>query len=275
MDWGLVLMSQGIAPIIDEGAAGQGWGLLVPTTDYPAALRAIQLYRRENRHWRWHWLAPVQERGRPFDWRVSWWSLLLVALYLVSHAPGSNFQARGCMDNFAVRAGEWWRLFTAILLHADIAHLVSNVGFGTLLLGLTMGRFGAGLGLLTTYLAGAGGNLAALVIYPGPHLGVGASGMVMGGLGMLSAQFIGRLRRGAIGRRQVFRAGMAGVMLFALLGLNPETDVVAHLGGFATGLALGGLAAWCPPRWRNPQTDLAAACLFGGLLVFTGWRGFH
>lgn len=53
MDWALVLASQGVNAIIDDGADGPGWGLIVDTADYPAAIRAIRLYRQENRHWRW------------------------------------------------------------------------------------------------------------------------------------------------------------------------------------------------------------------------------
>jgi membrane associated rhomboid family serine protease len=63
--------------------------------------------------------------------------------------------------------------------------------------------------------------------------------------------------------------------LFVLFGLSPETDVVAHFGGFVAGLALGGLLVCLPPRWQNPWTDAAAATLFGGLLLATGWLAFR
>lgn len=273
MDWGLVLMSQGIEATIDDGAEGAGWCLWVSAADHPAALRAIRLYRLENRHW--HWRQPLPWRGFHFDWKVVFWGLLLVAVHVVSLTARADFQAAGCMSNSAVRAGEWWRIFSAMLLHADVAHLMSNVSLGMIFLGLAMGRFGSGLGLLAAYLAGAAGNVAGLLFYPEPHSGLGASGMVMGGLGLLAAQSLTLLRHGFIGRQQMFRGILAGVMLFVLFGLSPETDVLAHFTGFVTGLALGGMLLWLPPNWQDRRTDSAAAIIFGGLLAATGWLAFR
>jgi membrane associated rhomboid family serine protease len=273
MDWGLVLMSQGIAATIDDGADGAGWGLWVSTAEYPAALRAIRLYRLENRQW--HWRQPLPWRGFAFDGKVLFWGLLLVAVHVASLTSQADFQLAGRMDSAAVRGGEWWRVFTAMLLHADVAHLMSNVSFGLVFLGLAMGRFGSGLGLLAAYLAGAAGNVAGLLCYPEPHFGLGASGMVMGGLGLLAAQSVTLLRRGFIGRKQMLRSLLAGLMLFVLFGLSPGTDVLAHFTGFSMGLALGGVLLLLPPSWKNRKTDAAAAMIFGGVLVGTGWLAFH
>lgn len=273
MDWGLVLMSQGIVATIDEGAEGAGWGLWVSDADYQAALQAIRLYRLENRHWRWR--QPLPWRGFTFDWKVSFWGLLLVAFHVTGLSAPAKFQFAGGMDNSAVRAGEWWRIFSAMLLHADVVHLVSNVSFGMIFLGLAMGRYGSGLGLLAAYLAGAAGNVAGLLIYPETHLGLGASGMVMGGLGLLAAQSLTLLRHGFIGRQQMLRGLLAGVMLFVLFGLSPETDVLAHFTGFIMGLALGVVLLWLPPSWQNRRTNSAAAIILTGLLVATAWLAFR
>ena len=273
MDWGLVLMSQGIAATIDDGADGGGWCLWVPTPEYPAALRAIRLYRWENRHWRWR--QPLPWRGFHFDWKILLWALLLTVFHSVSFASGTAMEVAGCMDNRAVRLGEWWRIFSAMLLHANAAHLVSNISLGVVLLGLAMGRYGSGAGLLAAYLAGAAGNLAGLVLYPPSHRSLGASGMVMGGLGLLAVQSVPLLRRGVLGRKYVLRGLLAGLMLFVLLGLSPETDVVAHFGGFLAGLALGAVLVSLPKSWRNSTADTAAAIIFGGLLVVTSWLAFR
>jgi len=273
MDWGLVLLSQGIAATIDDGADGSGWGLWVSTTEYPAALRAIQQYQWENRHWRWR--QPMAWRGFRFDWKVSMWGLLLVAVHVASRTVRPDFQLAGCMDSAAVRTGQWWRVFTAMLLHADAAHLASNISFGMIFLGLAMGRYGSGLGLLAAYLAGAVGNVAGLCFYPEPHFGVGASGMVMGGLGLLAAQSVTLLRYAFIGRKQALRGLMAGVMLLVLFGMSPGTDVLAHFAGFITGLVFGAILLRLPPSWRTHKTDAAAAILFGGLVVATGWLAFR
>src|SRR6185295_492432 len=85
---------------------------------------------------------------------------------------------------------DWWRLFTAQLLHADLLHFATNAVFGFLLLGLAMGRYGNGVALLATFLAGAGGNIVSWLVYGASFRGLGASGMVMGALGLLAAQSV-------------------------------------------------------------------------------------
>ncbi len=273
MDWALVLASQGITAVIDDGADGPGWGLVVAEADYPAALQAIRLYRQENRHWRWR--QPLPWRGVVFDWRTCFWGALVMVFFFLGQMPHPDFETAGCMNNAAVRAGEWWRIFTAMLLHANVGHLAANVSIGLVLLGLAMGRFGTGLGLLAAYLAGAGGNVAGLLLYPPTHLGVGASGMIMGALGMLAAQSVQLLRGNSPNRKYVIRAVLAGVMLFALFGLSPDADVIAHLGGFVAGLLLGAILLSAPAGWQNSKTDLAAGLIFVGLLVVTSWLAFH
>lgn len=249
MDWGLVLASQGIMATIDDGATGEGWGLVVSAEDYPAAIEAIRLHRQENRHWRWR--QPISWRGLLFDWRVLFWAALTVAIYYFSQTTRPDLRFVGRMDNAAVQAGEWWRLFTAIFLHADIAHLIANVSFGLILLGLVMGRFGGGLGLLAAYFAGLMGNVAGLILYSQTHLGVGASGMVMGGLGLLAAQSLAFARNHPVQQKHVFRGILSGVMLFVLFGLSPGTDVIAHFSGFVAGLIFGGLLLLVPTRWQT------------------------
>ena len=268
MDWALVLASQGIGATIDDGADGAGWGLIVSASDYAAAVRAIELYRRENRHW--HWRRPLPWRGLLFDWKIIFWGLLLILFYGFTQSCRPDFQITGRMDNAAVNAGEWWRIFTAMLLHADVAHLAANVSLGLVLLGLAMGRYGT-MGLLAAYLAGAAGNVAGLWLYPESHRSLGASGMVMGGLGLLAAQSVLVFRHHPFGGKPVIKGVVAGVMLFVLFGLSPGTDIVAHLGGFIAGLLLGGSLLLSIKRWQNPRTELAAGIIFAGWLISTGW----
>ncbi|HZI31096.1 MAG TPA: rhomboid family intramembrane serine protease, partial [Candidatus Binatia bacterium] len=135
--------------------------------------------------------------------------------------------------------------------------------------------YGAGIGLLATYLAGAGGNVAGLLLYPASHLGVGASGMVMGALGMLAAQSAMSFRHNPLSRKNVVRGVLAGLMLFVLFGLNPDADVIAHLGGFVTGLMFGVILMWLPANWQNSKANAAAGILFAGLLVTTSWLAFR
>ena len=62
-----------------------------------------------------------------------------------------------------------------------------------------------------------------------------------------------------------------GVMLFVLLALTPGTDVMAHLGGFASGLVLGALLSLFPAVAQMPQTNLLSGLLFALLVIMPWW----
>ena len=265
MDWSLALISQGIESTIDHSDAG--WALIVATDEQDRALGTIRQYRAENSRWRW------RQEIRPeilFDWTSVVW-VVLISLFYWLETRNASLRDAGLMDSAAVSRGAWWRLFTAVFLHADPAHLAANATFGLLLLGLTMGRYGSGIGLLAAYLAGAGGNAVAWFFFRN-HLSLGASGMVMGCLGLLTAQSPRLLRNNPHALKYLFSGVAAGVLLFVLMGLDPQSDVLAHFGGFLTGLLLGILLALRPRFACSAAINLSASVLFCLLVVFAWWR---
>jgi membrane associated rhomboid family serine protease len=267
MDWSLVLISQGIESTIDYSEDGEGWGLLVADTDYTAALAALRQYNIENR--RRPWRQDVLGAGILFDWAsLAWVFLVVLFFWLNSHG---NLETAGIMDSAAVAHGQWWRLFTAMWLHADAGHLATNATIGLLLLGLVMGRYGTGVGLLAAYLAGAGGNVAAWLLSPSLHLSLGASGMVLGCLGLLAVQSFALWRQTPHAAKYIVTGIFAGVMLFVLLGLTPGTDVLAHAGGFVSGLLLGGVLSLIPGIAQRTWTNLTSGLVFAWLVVVPWW----
>ena len=268
MDWSLVLVSQGIESTIDFQDES-GWGLILPESESEHALGILRQYQLENRHWPWR--QEISSQGVLFDWGSIGWVVLVSFFYWIQTHANASFRADGLMDAVAVSHGEWWRLFTAIFLHADLGHLAMNASFGLLLLGLTMGRFGTGIGLLAAYLAGAGGNIATWLIYLDGHRSLGASGMVMGCVGLLAAQGL-FAARGHSNAWKYFVAGIAGgAMLFVTLGLNPQSDVLAHLGGFVSGLALGTVLRMRPRLAQNLAANIFAGLTFSLLVVLPWW----
>ncbi len=265
MDWSLVLTSQGIEVVIDQ-SPDAGWGLLIPAAEHARAAAAIGQYRVENRHWRWR--QPFYQKQLIFDWTSLVWVALVGVCYWLS-VRVLDLRALGMMDGEAVSHGQWWRLITAIFLHADLAHFASNAVFGFLLLGLAMGRFGGGVALLASFLAGVGGNLLAWLMDPG-HRSLGASGMVMGCLGLLAVQSVSLLRENPHARRLVFSSLLAGVMLFVLLGLGPGTDVAAHAGGFICGVLFGGGLLFFPKLPQSWPANFVCGIVFG-VLVGLAW----
>ena len=267
MDWSLVLISQEIETTIDFSEDGAGWGLLVAAQDHDQALGAIRQYQLENRRWPWR-----QEMFRPgllFDWGSLAWVCLIAVFYsLNTHA---DLHSAGLMDSAAVAHGQWWRLFTGIWLHADLGHLAANATLGVILLGLAMGRYGTGVGLLAAYLAGAGGNVIAWLLSGEPHRSLGSSGMVMGCLGLLAVQSFSLWRRTPHSAKHIVSGIVGGVLLFVLLGLTPGTDVLAHAGGFATGVLLGGLLTLTPGIAQRAGINFFSGLTFALLVIVPWW----
>ena len=263
MDWSLVLASQGIEHII-EHQEETGWALAVSEADHQKALTHIRLYRLENRHW-WH--RPIFQPGLIVDWRSTAWLFLIIVFYWWSEQR-TDLRTVGMWHGNALAHGEWWCLFTAIWLHADLAHLALNAVFGLVLLGLAMARYGSGVGLLAAYLAGVGGNLASCLVYDSTQRGLGASGVVMGALGLLAALSFPHLRHRTANKTRLFAGGIfGGLLLFVMIGVSPESDVIAHLGGFVSGLLLGSLLSLTPQFMHRPRVNLAAGILFATLVI--------
>ena len=270
LDWSLVLVSQGIESTIERGAEGGGWRLVVDAQDSQRAIQALRQYRAENRTPVWR--QTLAWTGLVFDWRSLAWFLLLGVIFILGETRFPHLNTAGMMDGKAVWSGEWWRLFTAVTLHRDLAHLASNITVGTLLLGLAMGSFGSGVGLLAAYLAGVGGNLARLFVYAGMHPSLGASGMIFGALGLLTGQTLGLLRGGLSNRQLLLRGLLSGFLLLILFGFNPDSDVIAHVGGFLAGVLLGGLLTLWPNRLgESALINRLAEVVCAGLVVTTWW----
>ncbi len=181
----------------------------------------------------------------------------------------------GASFHAAVRAGEWWRLWSAMFLHGGetlgqgLVHLGLNM-YGLFLLGwFVEPMFGRGRFLVIYAVAGLVGNLAS-VVNPNPEavLSLGASGAVMGLLGALLVAF--RARRGSGGEewRRAVRINLY-VLTAIQLGFGAVVHVVdnwAHVGGLLAGAA----TAWLlvpggPIRGRLGKAAVALALVALGV----------
>lgn len=266
MDWSLVLISQGMESIIERDSDSGAWILKITPENLVRGRAMIRQYLRENRQRRWHQELP--STGLLFDGRSVLWFMSLILIHSVVEAGMEGLRHAGRVDSIALSHGEWWRCFTAVMLHADIPHLVANTSSGIILLGFTMGAYGAGAALLGTILAGAFGNIFAFCFHEGAYHGLGASGQVMGALGMLAVYSLFHRRQAPAGTL-VWRAALGALMLFVILGLNPGTDVLAHLGGFLGGI-LTGIALSLSLRNQRDMLSLDNTLLFSSVLVMLG-----
>ena len=166
--------------------------------------------------------------------------LLLFGVLQASSAFDIDWQQAGLADSWKIVGGEWWRAFTALTLHADVAHLAGNIGFGVLFGILVSQHIGAAAAWLTILLAGASGNLINAYLHQSLHTSLGASTMVFAALGMLGVfalDYKPAYRQSKLRRSLPF---LATVALLAFTGTAGErTDVLAHLSGFFSGCASG------------------------------------
>jgi rhomboid protease GluP len=189
--------------------------------------------------------------------------LLMLGTGAQSLSPGGTSTPQALMQWGAKSSSsvlmdhEWWRLFTAMFIHAGILHLATNM-WCLWNLGLLGEPMLGPVGMVCVYtLSGAAGNLLGLAVdalmstVQGTALSqipsVGASGAVFGIAGLLiiflsrarlpiPAPELQRLRRSVI-----YFAGL-NFVLGAAISIAPtemKVDNMAHLGGFAMGLALG------------------------------------
>ena len=109
--------------------------------------------------------------------------------------------------------GEYWRLATSILVHADFQHFLANgLVFGVLAF-LLYGYYGASVYPGLTFLSGAIVTALALRTYPAQTWLVGASGVVYWMAGFWLALYLMLERRVSIGKRVVRAFGFGVIVL--------------------------------------------------------------
>ncbi len=227
------------------------WCLLVPDEQVPEAFEQLQLYEQENLK-----LArariPSRIRGGAKLGVVAYAAVLLGIYLLQSRGSlGIDWAAVGRVDSTAIRSGQWWRVITALTLHADLGHLIGNLVFGAFFGALLSRQLGGGVAWFAILASGATGN-ALNVLLQREHFAIGASTSVFGALGLLAAWLwlAGPLQRDTWARRWAPVVG--GLWLLTWLGTGGErTDIVAHLTGFVAGFVFGALLAHLPASGRS------------------------
>jgi membrane associated rhomboid family serine protease len=182
----------------------------------------------------------AMRRGEP----IVTWALIgaNVLVYLVTVAQGFGINSPGgklfndwLLYGPAVAQGDWWRLFTAAFLHANIAHIALNmlaIGW----LGGPVERYVGHLRYLGIYIvSGLAGSAGALVVTPNAQT-VGASGAVFGILGALL--IIEYQQTGSIAGQAFSLIVLNLVFSFTFSGISVGGHIGGLIGGIASMLAL-------------------------------------
>ena len=269
-EWSLVLISQGIETVIRKEEEPGGYFIEISLKEEWKALDVLRRFLVENRH------TPADEVAVGdyplFHPGSLLWGLFLTLIFYTDNSLGGNLKQHGMMVAKEVQSGEWWRLFTAIMLHGDLLHLIANFSFGFIFLGIAMGRFGSAYATWFSLAGGAAANAGALYMYPDSYRSLGASGMIMACLGMITLQNWGTIRNRSNSLHRIFPPLCAGILLFVLTGFSPESDVIVHSLGYLAGLGLGLFLSFIPEyHLQNPAANFRATFLLL-IWIITVWR---
>lgn len=174
-------------------------------------------------------------------------TILVFAAQLASQSLlGQDLPALfGLKANELILAGQLWRLFTPMLLHASILHLGFNM-YALYIFGPGLeASFGHGRFLALYILSGFAGNVLSFIFSAAPSLG--SSTAIFGLLGAEGVfLFQNRELLGGTARRALSNIIMvAAINLF--IGLSPGIDNWGHIGGLVGGTLFTWLAG---PRLR-------------------------
>jgi rhomboid protease GluP len=264
--WSLVLDAEGIAYRVIRRPDG-GWSVMVATADAERSLRALSAYEQENPPQPPSAVQPADRGGRYGGIAMA---VLLAVFFVVAPPilmPGSAFD-RGAAVAGLIRDGQLWRVVTALTLHADLAHLLSNMVGAALFATALCQILGFGVAAMVMLLAGAGGNWLNALIEPAGHVSVGASTAIFGAVGALVGVQLVRRRRLRASWLTVWSPVLAGLVLLALMGTAPQADVAAHVLGFLVGGALGAAVARLDLQAGDERHQWTLA--IGALIVIAG-----
>lgn len=254
---GLVILAMRLRYELVEGEEG-GFYLWVDEAEREAIYDQLAKYQKESKNWPPRPLAALPSDQPTAPLTLLAYAVVMIGFYAAQWAwPGLT--ELGASDTQKIFVGGQWELpMTALTLHGDIGHLVSNLMAG-ICFGFLLNRiFGAGLAWTLFVVAGYAGNcLNAWLYWPEPHGSIGASTATFGALGLLVGQALaGKFSPSAmtsLKHRAVPLA--AGIVILLLTGFGgPGIDVLAHVFGFAAGIPLGALGFWMGLRWPRLTT---------------------
>jgi rhomboid protease GluP len=214
--------------------------LLIADHHREKALYEITSYLQENQDW--PPLPPVSPSFNPPFKAMSFIVIgCLVFIYSMSGDwhPESIWFTKGAGDSTAIlQDGEYYRLITPLMLHADLVHLMGNCFLGGFLLHFYFKLTGNGLGLFIMLTTATIANYINVLAHGPEHYFVGFSTAVFSVIGVLCTS--GYQKSTSTVNFHLFMPVMAGIALLALLGAGGErTDLGAHFFGLVSGMIAG------------------------------------
>lgn len=182
--------------------------------------------------------------------------MFLVEIWLGGSENLDTLYRMGALVPENVLAGEWWRVLTATFLHYGIVHLLANM-LGLYILGMFVESIlGVKKFLIAYFFCGIGSMLTiatlAILMQVRELLGVGASGAIMGLLGVMAAILLKGWRRE---KAQIAARRLRLVVLIVVLQVisdifTPQVSLVGHASGLVLGFLIGNVLFKVEPSER-------------------------
>lgn len=231
-----------------------GHRLMVEPVEVDAVLRQLRCFDRESVGWP---PVPVEAVTPPRPIHLTTpllWALTIIVVFWIE-AANPGWIERGALDRDAIfLRHEWWRTFSALFLHADTGHLVSNLVSGVFVFSIVLGTFGLRRGWLLLAASSVLGNAFVVTLnHDTIYRSIGASTAVFAAVGLLTGAALRRLRslRTPFRWRAMLVPVVSGLTVLALYGAGGvHIDIGAHCAGFAAGFVAGLLV---PSRTEAPS----------------------
>lgn len=141
--------------------------------------------------------------------------------------------------------GEYWRIISSMFLHGGLMHLVMNLVVLGIVGFLSENIFGKNRFVVIYFLSGIIAALSTLLWHQGNFAGVGASGAIFGLIGANAMMLI--LQNNFKETKGILLL-IFGYLLFSILmGFISNSDNVAHLSGFISGMIISALFYYFKP----------------------------
>jgi membrane associated rhomboid family serine protease len=161
----------------------------------------------------------------------------LLWIWINLSLPGGTFLLENMVGyNMYIEQGEWWRLFTPILLHASFGHVLFN-SFSLVLFGPALERLLGKVKFILTYVgAGLIANIATFYLEPDHFAHVGASGAIYGLFGIYLYMVLLRKELIDAANAQIIVTILIVGIIMTFLGGN--INIIGHIFGFIGGAIL-------------------------------------
>lgn len=167
--------------------------------------------------------------------------------------PGGRVFFRGALFGPSIADGDWWRIITAMFLHASFLHILFNMLALWWLGSVVEQALGTVRFLLVYFVAGIAGSLGALVASPNV-VTVGASGAIFGIMGALLV--LEYLQTGSFAGQAMSLIAINLALSFAIANISIGGHIGGLIGGIAASFALVG-TRYRQPRYLGPAVVAA------------------